>query len=225
MLINLRKLISDLLITFTRDNKFIELIRVLTSQAVDVYNEFNTGVSDFRYKAKANASVLSLQHHIKRELDVDILITPLDGKPIDYLVSVIGFADEKKISQILDTYGLASRSYVFDNSEPFYSSSFINYACESLLSDNLITLSVDGDTGSVLLLTAQHAVTSRIFVKVKLEMSGFINYLYPVFEIGTTSADWSHQDQAADFNQIVAIIPDIDDTYRYTFENTIINRG
>ena len=218
MLINIRKLIADLLITFTRDNKFIELIRVLSSQAVDAYNEFNTSVPDFKYKAKANASVLSLQHHIKRELDVDVLITTLDGKPIDYLVTVHGFADEKKISQILDTYGLASRSYVFDNSAPFYSSSFINYACELSLIENKISLVVgtDQDFG----VQSEFAVNSLISVVVKQISQGETIYMTVTIAIGETSE--MRVLQFWEQNQIVSITPYGDDMYRYTFDDTII---
>jgi len=218
MRINIRKLIADLLITFTRDNKFIELLRVLTSQAVAAYNEFNTNVADWKYKAKANASVISLQHQIKRQLDVDVLITSLDGKPIDFLVSMNGFADEKKISQIIDLYGLSSRSYVFENGEPLYSSSFINYACEMDLIDNLISFNLPtADTD--LLVKSTFPVNIDIKVNVKQTDQGVaIEFEFEIMKGETTSQQLQFWEQ----NQITSVTPSADTIYRYSFDNSIL---
>ena len=85
-----------------RSNRLAELIRVLTREAESAYNQFNLQVPDWMYKINANASVISLKHHIKRELDVDAVITELDGKPIDFLVSVTGFVDEQRLKAMID---------------------------------------------------------------------------------------------------------------------------
>ena len=220
MQINLIQLIRDNLLTFARDIRIVEFIRILTTQAEKAFNDFNNQVSDWMYKLNANASVISLTHHIKRELDVDVLITELDGKPIDFLVSVHGFADEKKISQIIDTYGLASRSYVFENGEPLYYSSFINHACELSLTDNHISFNVPANSYD-LNAHSQFAVNSDIIVTIK-QTAQEQDFIYVETKILKGQIIGSRTLQFWDENQIISIVPDADDIYRYTFDNAIL---
>jgi hypothetical protein len=132
MPINLYTLIRNLLITFTRDIKLVEFARVLSSEVETAHNAFMLQVPDWKYKVNANASVISLQHHIKRELDVDALITELDGKPIDFLVTVTGFVDEIRLKALLDNYKLAGRSYVFKVGSVAWAAAFTNHLCEDI---------------------------------------------------------------------------------------------
>ena len=221
MRINVRKLISDLLITFTRDNKFIELIRVLISQAESSLNEFNVQVPDWMYKAKANASVISLQHHIKRELDVDVLITELDGTPIDFLVTVSGFADQNQIAKIIDTYGLAGKSYVFEDGEITYTCEWINHVCVLSLIDNAITISLVDSLATV---SAAFAVTSKLTVYARFD----IRYSSPIYhtfvlDIGaTTSGTFSVIGKVVTGYSILSVTPIRDNNYNYTNGGGII---
>ena len=169
MKINLRKLIADLLLTFVRDNRLIELIRVLTSQAETAFNQFNLQVPDWLYKINANASVISLQHHIKRELDVDAVITELDGKPIDFLVSVTGFVDEQRLKALIDSFKLSGQSYVFKVGNEIYTDKFGNWYCESLYDDNLLTVHYDANH---VWITSALDVTSNLSVSIQVDISG-----------------------------------------------------
>ena len=169
MKINLRKLIADLLLTFVRDNRLIELIRVLTSQAETAFNQFNLQIPDWLYKINADASVISLQHHIKRELDVDAVITELDGKPIDFLVSVTGFVDEQRLKALIDSFKLSGKSYVFKVGNEIYTAKFGSWYCESLYDDNLLTSHFD--TNHVWITSALD-VTTELAISVQVTISG-----------------------------------------------------
>ena len=169
MRIDLLKLIRSLLVTFMRSNRLAELIRVLTREAESAYNQFNLQVPDWMYKINANASVISLKHHIKRELDVDAVITELDGKPIDFLVSVTGFVDEQRLKAIIDNYKLSGKSFVFKVGNEVYTAKFGSWSCESLYDDNLLTAHFD--TNHVWITSALD-VTTELTISVQVIISG-----------------------------------------------------
>ena len=220
MQINSYKLINQLLPTFMRGDRITEFIRVMLLQLEKSYNAFNANLPDWMYKANANASVISLIHHVKRELDVDILITELDGSPIDFLVTVQGFVDYGQLSKLLDTYALAGKSYIYESGEPFYSGLFINHVCEISLIENKITLSaVDGS----LKLESKQAVETDITVVIKqVNQGSTIVYFENKILKGETIGSRDQEFQFWDENQVVSISPNIDDVFRYTFDNTII---
>jgi len=183
MLINLYTLIRNLLITFTRDIKLVELIRVLTGEAEKAFNEFNTRVADWNYKINANASTISLQHHIKRELDVDAVITELEGTPIDFLVTITGFVDENRLRVLIDDYKLAGRSYVFVAGSEVFTAKFSNWYCEDLFIDNLFTPIFSGYTVHV---TSKFNVASTITISLKVQIVGLATqYVNVVIVSGT----------------------------------------
>jgi len=132
MKVNMYKLIKLLLPTFLRGNMISELVRAMLLQLEYAFNRFNTNVPDWLYKANTNASVQCLEHHIKRELDVDAVITELDGLPIDFLVTITGFVDENQLRVLIDTYKLAGKSYVFKVGSVAYTAEFTNYVCEDI---------------------------------------------------------------------------------------------
>jgi len=169
MLINLYTLIRNLLITFARDIKLVELVRVLTGEAEKAFNEFTSRVADWNYKINANASTISLEHHIKRELDVDAVITELEGTPIDFLVTISGFVDENRLRVLIDSYKLAGRSYVFVAGSEFFSAKFSNWSCESLFEDNLLTVHFDT---THIWVTSAVAVGSDVVVSVRVDITG-----------------------------------------------------
>lgn len=223
MQINLIKLIKDVLPTFNRSNKFVQIIFVLIAEARTSFNEFISQVPDWKYKAKANASVLSIQNTIKRELNVDAVITELDGKPVDFLVSVTGFVDFSAVKNLIDKYKLAGRSYVFETGAVTYFCSFINHVCVLDLIDNVITLSTDPGTGD-LAATAATAVTSDVIIKVRRWAEGYDgDYVNAVIRTGTSIADFDQQTQPAPYNQLVAVSPADDLNFRYIIDNTILN--
>ena len=141
MKINLQKYIADLLPTGLRRLGNIEFIRSLLQQVASVYGGFNRQVSDWLYKAHADASVLSLQHHIRREFDVDAAITELNGKPLDFLVTVTGAVDENALRAFIDKYKLAGKSFSFVTGNVSYTAEWLNHQCEIVLNENAINIS------------------------------------------------------------------------------------
>lgn len=239
MQINIFKLIRNSLITFTRDIKIVELIRVITSQAEVTFNEFNLLVPDWKYKINANSSVLSLQHHIKRELDVDAVITELDGKPIDFLVTITGFVDENRLRVLINDYKLAGKSYVFKVGSVVYSAVFTNYLCEDIIeiftanftdyiceSDGIITIEseayfyTDGKWHVSLRSSSNVQSTIHVSGAVLLTTSGAP---YPVpfagdILVGTSRTDviiGTYSDALTMSASINVITPSSDDYYEY----------
>lgn len=138
MQIDLNKLISDLLPTWLRSSKMVRMILVLVSQAIKAFNRFNINIPDWLYQINADASVISLQHQIKRELDVDAVITELSGQPIDFLVTVNGFVDENRLRALIESRKLAGKSFVFQTGDMVYECEWSNYVCVQSYIDNFI---------------------------------------------------------------------------------------
>jgi hypothetical protein len=132
MRVDLLKLIQYLLLPSLRKPKAVEFIRSLVSQATEAHNDFELSGYDRMYRANANASVISLEHHIKREFDARAVITNLDGKPTDFLVTVDGNVDEARLRALIDRYKLAGRSYVFKIQDVTFTSKFVDYVCENM---------------------------------------------------------------------------------------------
>lgn len=116
-----------------RGKNITELLRVFCGSAERIKNEFDVESDNLLYKTKANASTISLEHHIKRELDVDVVITSLNGYPYDFLVNVYGFADERRLKSIIDQYKLAGKSYLFRIGTVAYTAEFTNHVCEDII--------------------------------------------------------------------------------------------
>jgi len=203
--------------TFLRGNMISELIRALLLQIEHTFNRFNTNIPDWLYKAKTNASVQSLEHHIKRELDVDVIITELSGNPIDFLVTVNGFADQGQISKIIDAYGLAGKSYVFEDGEISYTCEFINHVCALTLTDNVVTLSYVDLKYQV---SSQFAVKSNLIIHAAFIME-FEPIIFHDFTIqqGQSISDLfyiSVQRPITEFG-IMTITPEKDNDYIYSY--------
>lgn len=132
MRIDLVKYIQNWLPVGLRSLSVVELYRVLLSRLPKAHNDFEEFAELAKYKANANASVISLEHHIAREFDVIATITALDGTPTDFLVSIDGYVDEHELSAFIDRWKLAGMSYVFRQGEVKYSARFINHVCEDI---------------------------------------------------------------------------------------------
>lgn len=132
MIVDLLKYIENNLPIRLRTLFNIEFIRMLLVQVVKVYNTFSLRVPDWLYRANTNASVIALQHHIKRSFDVDAVITELDGKPLDFLVSVNGFVDEIQLKSLIEQYKLAGKSFTFKVGSTVYTASFSDWICEDI---------------------------------------------------------------------------------------------
>lgn len=138
MQINRIKLIADLLHIRLRSSVFVQLLFVLTSEAQTVLNSFRMKVPNWLYQINADASVISLQHQIKRELDVDAIITELSGQPVDFLVTVNGFVDENRLGALIESRKLAGKSFVYKTGGMEYECDWSNFVCVQTYVDNYV---------------------------------------------------------------------------------------
>lgn len=138
MQINLIKLISDLLNTRIRSTLLVQMLFALTSHAAVVLNKVKLLTLDLLYRINADASVISLQNQIKRELDVDAVITELNGQPVDFLVTINGFVDENRLRALITDRKLAGKSFVFVTGDTTYTATWINHVCAQVYTDNII---------------------------------------------------------------------------------------
>lgn len=132
MRIDLYKYIRNWLPFAMRGSTVVEFLRVLLSRLPRAHNSFEIFAQKAKYKASANASVISLQHNIERSFDVKAKITELDGKPTDFLVSIDGYVDEYELTAFIDRYKLAGKSYVFRQGEVQLTAKWINHVCEDI---------------------------------------------------------------------------------------------
>jgi hypothetical protein len=132
MRVDLLKLIQDFLLSFIRKSKVIEFIRSLVMPVQKATNDFELFSYEAMYRANANASAISLEHHIEREFDVKAKISEMDGKPVDFLVVIAGSVDEVRLRALIDQYKPAGKSYVFKIQEVVFSSQFIEHVCENM---------------------------------------------------------------------------------------------
>jgi len=223
MQVNLIKLIKDLSPTFLRDNKLVQIIFVLISEARTSFNQFMLQVPDWKYKACSNASVLSLQKTIQRELDVDCTITESDGKPVDFLVTMSGNYDEGQVRKVIDNYKLSGKSYVFENGAITYTCEFINYVCVLTMVENLITVTFSTFSGGAQVI-AERAVTSDLIVICKFELR-YLNPVYYQFEIhsGYTQSSEIHitEWKAVVSALLTEVTPSSDTSYDYVFDKDL----
>lgn len=214
MNINTHKLVRLLLPTFMRGNRITEFIRVMLLQLEKSHNAFNANVPDWLYKANANASVISLTHHIRRELDVEVLITAQNGNPIDYLVTVTGLVDYGKLSKLLDTYGLSGKSYVFVLGDIIFESQYINHVCEIELADNLLTVNYASD---MVYVTSQHPVTSNLDIALHVSYtSGNVTSPHVHILKGASNSETITLEGLTGAPSISGISPVSDFNYTYT---------
>jgi hypothetical protein len=132
MKIDLHKLVLLLRPPLLRSKTFSEFIRSQLLQVQRTCDEFCLFLHDAKYKANANASVISLEHHIEREFDVPAKITELSGRPTDFLVTVDGNVDESRLRSLIDSYKLFGKSYVFKVAGVEYISGWLEHVCENM---------------------------------------------------------------------------------------------
>lgn len=242
MNIDYSKLVQLLLPTFLRKEVLIELVRTMIWPLLDLSSRFNLWADSARYKANMNASVIALERHIQRELDVLAVIEEMDGKPIDFLVNVSGIVEEHRLKSLIDQYKLAGRSFAFRIGSVAYSCSFINHVCEDIIELYSVEFTdhVCEDDGGVYL-SAYITPTSVVITASKNVMSE-ISMLATisgrdgngdVFYAGEFEANFIPGDKtvtvAITLNEVtgayyfieeqsVHILPDSDSYYTYTYK-------
>jgi hypothetical protein len=132
MNIDLRRFILLFLPMSLRNKSILEFIRSLAVEVQRIYDRFRLFALDVKYRANANASVISLEHHIEREFDAKATITELSGKPTDFIVVIDGNVDEDRLKGLIDSYKLFGKSYVFRTNSVDFTSRWINHVCENM---------------------------------------------------------------------------------------------
>jgi hypothetical protein len=115
-----------------RNKPVSEFTRSKLLETQRICDGFRLFVEDAKYRASANASVISLEHHISREFDVRAKITELSGRPTDFLVTIDGNVDESRLKALIDGYRLSGKSYVFRVSGVKYVSRWIDHVEEDM---------------------------------------------------------------------------------------------
>ena len=220
MKVNLYTLVRILLPTFLRSNKNCEFVRAMIMQIEYSFNLFNSKVPDWMYKSNTNASVLYLEHHIKRELDVDAVITELDGKPIDFLVTITGFVDENRLRSLIESYKLGGKSYVFKVGNEKFAAEFTNFVCESFFNNNQITFD-DWTTVGKVRVISQQAVKSDIVVKIRVLYTVGSSYNTQDYQltipVGSTSSVYTELISGITSVEILSGTPLSDNYFNYIY--------
>ncbi len=201
MQIDLNKLVSDLLPTWLRSSKMVRMLMVLLSQAREALNRYKLNISDWLYQINADSSVISLQHQIKRELDVDAVITELSGQPIDFLVTVNGFVDENRLMALIESRKLAGKSFVFKTGNMEYSAAWINHVCAQEYETISISASLNLNTVDI---TADSTVSSNISVSVRVHAGNRYKDYVAIILNGSTATSFTADVKDSSGNTLVA---------------------
>lgn len=133
-MIDLQQIILDLFPNSIRNLFNSEFLRAQLIPARDVRNDFSLFENNFRYKAAADASTISLRHHIERELDVRCSIEEIpSGKPADFVIKVDSVTDLIRIMDIANRYKLTGRSFVVAIAGMQWTYEFIDHVTENLI--------------------------------------------------------------------------------------------
>lgn len=135
MRVDAGKLVQMLLPGKWRNVRLIEWIRTHLVQLPSLQDGFNLWAEEMKFKGNMNASVLSLQKLIERELSALVSIEEMDGKPFDFMVNVAGNVDERQLKDLVNRYKLAGKSFTFRIGSVSYQAEFSNHVCEDLVSD------------------------------------------------------------------------------------------
>jgi hypothetical protein len=135
MRVDVGKLVQMLLPGKWRNVQLIEWIRSHLVQLPGLQDSFNIWAEEMKFRGNVNASVLSLQKLIERELNALVSIEEMDGKPFDFMVNVAGNIDERQLKDLINRYKLAGKSFTFRIGSVAYQAEFSNHVCEDLVSD------------------------------------------------------------------------------------------
>lgn len=104
----------------------------VTLPVVQIYNEFMVWKKRMDIKAGGSPQVCMLQKIVKDTLDIDLIISEGNGKPVDFIIHT-SFTDvdkERQLFALLDRYKLAGKSYMYKNAEVEYSQQWSGFICE-----------------------------------------------------------------------------------------------
>lgn len=105
---------------------------VLIAPLQTLYNDFNQYRKRMKIKAGGSPQVCMLQKIVKDSLDIDLIISEGNGKPVDFIIHT-SFTDvdkERQLFALIDRYKLAGKRYEYKNAALYIESHWDEYVCE-----------------------------------------------------------------------------------------------
>ena len=102
----------------------------VTLPVVQIYNEFRIWKKRMDIKAGGSPQVCMLQKIVKDTLDIDLIISEGNGKPVDFIIHT-SFTDvdkERQLFALLDRYKLAGKSYMKMRRWSIHNSGAVSFA-------------------------------------------------------------------------------------------------
>ncbi len=146
----LKDLILNYLPMCLRKVGIYALIKVLLSPLVRVYETYLSWIEEKRKQVSYTGQQCMLRQIVKDELGVDIVISSLDGKPYDFMVTIQGEITDtmrNRLTALIDKYKPGYKSWRYSDSGQddivTYSAEWIEYV-EQVQNMNAISLKLTG---------------------------------------------------------------------------------
>lgn len=132
MNINCPKLIGYMLPTVLRQTLISSFMSVFTSPLRGIHDEFSNWKDKMKIMISGTPQVCMLEKIIKDSLDIDIVISEGDGRPVDFIIQT-NFLDvdkERQLFALIDRYRLAGKRYEYKNTALTIQTTWGEYVCE-----------------------------------------------------------------------------------------------
>ncbi|MDR1224871.1 MAG: hypothetical protein LBL07_18635 [Tannerella sp.] len=114
-MIDLSKHIRSLLPPLLRSPRMTTLMGVLLAPLKETAKNFEQAAAETGYRLYADGSIISLTHHIKRALGVDVKIVNTPGKEVDgdfrVMLNTDG-TDPERVRDFVERYKIAGKRFV-----------------------------------------------------------------------------------------------------------------
>lgn len=110
---------------------------VFTSPLRGIHDEFSSWKDKMKIMISGTPQVCMLEKIIKDSLDIDIVISEGDGRPVDFVIQT-NFLDvdkERQLFALIDRYKLAGKAYGYINASVLLGCEWSEYICERKVLD------------------------------------------------------------------------------------------
>ena len=127
MIIDFHKLTVMLLPFSLRKARLIALYQVLIASQLKMLNmEWSLYMSNAKMRAKLQTRTCDIETVMGKELEADILIEPLSGRPTDFMIHVEGSSDINQMQSLIEQFKPAGRSYSFEITDVTYIAEWVD---------------------------------------------------------------------------------------------------
>lgn len=115
-----------------RQTLISSFMSVFTSPLRGIHDEFSSWKDKMKIMISGTPQVCMLEKIIKDSLDIDIVISEGDGRPVDFIVQA-SFSDidkERQLFALMNRYKLAGKHYEYRNTALSIKSLWCEYVCE-----------------------------------------------------------------------------------------------